>query len=64
MTRTLRVICSVTALLVGACSELASPTRGDAYDWRLIVTFDSLGPQFDYFELPLATLAASGPHLG
>ena len=47
MTRTFRVICSVTALLVGACSELASPTRSDAYDWRLIVTFDSLGPQFD-----------------
>ena len=34
-------------MLLGACSELASPTRSNAYDWRLIVTFDSLGPQLD-----------------
>ena len=47
MTRTFRVVSGVMALLVGACSDLASPTRSNAYDWRLIVTFDSLGPQLD-----------------
>ena len=47
MSRSIRVIFAVTALLIGACSDLASPTRSNAYDWRLIVAFDSLGPQLD-----------------
>jgi len=32
MTRTFRVVSGVMALLVGACSDLASPTRSNAYD--------------------------------
>jgi hypothetical protein len=47
MTRSIRVIFSVAALFLVACSDLAAPTRSNAYDWRLIVTFDSLGPQLD-----------------
>lgn len=30
-----------------ACSDIISPSRSARYDWRLILTYDSAGPQLD-----------------
>ena len=49
MTRTpLAALFAATAILMGiACSDIIAPSRNSRYDWRLVVTFDSAGPQVD-----------------